>query len=268
MKTVLLTGAAGIVGTALRPLLAARYPRVLLSDIAPVDDLREGETFEQGDIANLEFVSRITQEVDGVVHLAGMVGPSYTFDEVLGPNIVGTYNIFEAARRNGVVRLVYASSHHAVGFCSRDEPVDEITPPRPDSWYGVSKVFGESVGSYYADKYGLEVMSIRIGFVGEEVVDERRLHTWNSPRDLSDLISIGLEEPIDGHVIVYGVSECPDSFFRNDIAEKLGYRPKDKAVNHLTDPAILEARPDVSSIAGRVIGGPFAVDDNPRETGR
>jgi uronate dehydrogenase len=259
VQRILLTGAAGIVGSLIRPLLAASYENVLLTDIAGIANVAENETFLQGDIVDAAFVTRITADVDGIVHLAGKVGPDYTFDEVLGPNIVGTHNVFAAARARGIGRVVYASSHHAVGYWRRGDRIDEAALPRPDSQYGLSKAFGESVASYYADKFGIQVLAIRIGFVGDKVIDERRLHTWISPRDLVQLIDIGLNTPDLGFEIVYGVSENPDAFFDNANAVRLGYRPRDRAVDHLADPMILEHRPDPATIDGAMVGGPFAL---------
>ena len=263
MTRILLTGAAGIVGSALRPLLAERYPQVLLSDIVDMDPsvLADNEAFEQGDISDPDFVNRITSHVDGIVHLAGRVGPDYTFDQVLGPNIIGTHNVFSAAVSNGVKRVIYAGSHHAVGFLERGTKIDESTIPRPDSFYGISKAFGESVASYYSDRHGIHVLSIRIGFVGDEVVDERRLHTWISARDLCQLIDIGLSKEDLGHEVVYGVSENPAPFFDNSNAERLGYRPQDKAIEHLADDDILGTSADPNTIEGRYIGGHFAGRD-------
>ncbi len=258
MKRILLTGAAGIVGQALRPLLAARYEEILITDQAEAQGVTGNETFVQGDITNLEFVSKLAARADGIVHLAGMVGPDFTFEEVLGPNIIGTRNIYEAARANGILQVVYASSHHAVGFYKRRDFIDHQTAPRPDSHYGLSKAFGEDAGSYFADKFGLNVLAIRIGYVGETVIDERRLHTWISPRDLAQLIHIGLATPDLGYEVVYGVSQNPDPFFDNSNAERLGYRPQDRAVDFLADPAILKAKPDPHSPEGIYVGGHFA----------
>lgn len=268
MKKILLTGAAGIVGTALRPLLRERYSHVLLTDIAGITSLAENESFERGDIADLSFVKTLAAQVGGIVHLAGMVGPDYTFDDVLLPNIVGTQNVYAAAHAAGVTHVVYASSHHSVGFIRRGEHIDETTAPRPDSYYGVSKAFGESLGAFFADKFGLNVLAIRIGFVGDTVADERRLHTWTSPRDLAQLIEIGLTTPNLGYELVYGVSENPGPFFVNTNAERLGYRPKDKSVNAVADPSVLDARPDPNTIEGAVVGGRFAASGFEGNTGR
>ncbi len=261
MKTVLLTGAAGIVGTALRPFLAKRYGRLLLTDIKEITGLAANELFERGDITDIGFVKDLARRAEGIVHLAGNVGPEYTFGEVLGPNIVGAYNVFEAARQAGVRQVVYASSHHAVGFLPRGAVIDESTPPRPDSWYGVSKVFGEAVGSYYADKYGLNVLAIRIGSVTDKVQDERRLRLWSSPRDLARLIEIGLAAEDLGWRLVYGVSQCPDPFFQNSEAERLGYRARDRAEDFPARESILTERPGAATVEGRFVGGHFAAED-------
>lgn len=257
VKSCLLTGAAGSVGKQIRPWLAAQHDHVLLTDIVDIEPLASNESFERGDITDESFVSQLIQRVDSVVHLAGLVGPDYSFADVLQPNVVGTYNLFEAARIAGVQRIVFASSHHVVGFLRRGGPIDETTAPRPDSFYGISKAVGESIASYFADKHGLDVMVIRIGYVGEQVIDERRLHTWTSARDLAQLIEIGLTTPELGYQIVYGVSENPAPFFDNRSAFRLGYRPQDRAVDHLADKSLLDEEPDRSTPAGDFIGGYF-----------
>ena len=258
MKKVLLTGAAGIVGTLVRPLLRERYESIVLTDIRSIDDMEANETFVQGDVSDAEFVEQITRDVDGVVHLAGCVGPDFTFEQVLTANIVGTHNVFAACRKNGVSRVVYASSHHAVGFYRRDDLIDETAQPRPDSQYGLSKAFGESVAAYYSDKFAIDVLVIRIGFAGKHVIDERRLHTWISPRDLMQLIDIGLTSSNLGFQIVFGVSDNPDPFFANTVAVQLGYRPQDRAEDHLADPEIPNVHPDSSTVEGATVGGPFS----------
>ncbi len=258
MQSILLTGAAGIVGSLLRPLMAERYEQVVITDLAEIVDPAPNETFIQGDIVDLAFVKDLAGRVDGIVHLAGMVGAQYTFDEVLGPNIVGTHNIYLAARDCGVSHVVFASSHHAVGFLRRGTPIDETTAPVPDSQYGLSKAFGEDCGAYYAKKFGLNVLAIRIGFVGEKVSEERRLHTWVSPRDLAQLIHLGLSTENLGYEVVYGVSDNHEPFFDNRNAFRLGYRPQDRSVDFVSEPSVLNLKPDLTSIVGAVVGGGFA----------
>jgi uronate dehydrogenase len=227
MKTVLITGAGGGVGTHLRRELAGKY-RLRLSDIRPIETLAPGETFVAGDIASLDDMLRVTEGADALVHLGGysVEGP---WDDILQANIIGCYNAFEASRRNGTNRILFATSNHAVGFYRRDEIIDHQVYPRPDSRYGVSKAFGEALGSLYADKYGMEVFCIRIGNVAERPIDKRRLSIWLSPRDLAQLVTIGIEHPEIRFEIVYGVSGNRRSWYDNSNAARLGYRPQDDA---------------------------------------
>jgi len=257
-QRLLMTGAAGIVGSALRPLLREQYASLLLTDIAEVSGITKPERFQQGDLGDLGFLIELCQEVDAIIHLGGLVGANYTFEEVLGPNIIGTHNLFEAAVRAGVRRVVYASSHHVVGFEPRGESIDHQTAPRPNGEYALSKAYGEAAASYYVDNFGLEILSIRIGYLGNDISTERRLHTWVSHRDLAALVQIGLTTSELRHEIVYGISEVPDPFFDNRNATRLGYVPQDRALDHITDPSILHHQPDLTTIEEGVVGGGFA----------
>jgi uronate dehydrogenase len=169
---------------------------------------------------------RITKGVDAIIHLGGysVEGP---WDAILQANIIGCYNVFEAARRNGVKRIIFPTSNHATGFYRRDEIIDHRVYPKPDSRYGVSKVFGEALGSLYADKYGMQFMMMRIGNVNPEPIDKRRLSLWFSPRDLARLVTIGIEHPDIKFEIVYGVSGNTRSWYNNSNAVRLGYVPED-----------------------------------------
>jgi len=227
MKTVLITGAAGDVGTHLRRELAGRYA-LRLSDLKPVRDLRKTEKFVRGDVSKLPDMLRATKGVDAIVHL-GAWPVEGSWPLILSSNIVGGYNAFEAARRNGVKRVVFASSNHAVGFYRRAETIDHSAIPRPDSRYGVSKAFGEALGALYAYKYGLEVLAIRIGNVNPAPLDRRRLALWISPRDIAQLVSIGIDHPGIRFEIVYGVSDNHRAWYDNANAYRLGYRPLDKS---------------------------------------
>ena len=267
MKPILLTGAAGIVGRALRPELAKAHDHVVLTDLRELTDLAPNESFVQGDLADLDFVRTVTREVAGIVHLGGLVGADYSFDEVLKPNIIGVHNVFEAARENGISRVVYASSAHCVGFIKRGHHIDEKTLPRPNGEYAVSKVYGEMAASYYADNFNLNILAVRIGYVGDDLSKERRLRTWVSARDLAQLIEIGLNNDL-GFEIVYGVSDNPEPFFDNANAFRLGYRPQDSAADFVTDQSVLQQRPDLSTIEGGVVGGGFAASGLAGDPGR
>jgi uronate dehydrogenase len=176
MKTILMTGAAGRIGTFLRPELAGKY-KLRLSDIKPIRDLRPGETFVRADISKLPDMLRATRGVDAVVHFGGQSG-EHDWDHVLKANIIGFYNAIEAARRNGVKRFLVATSNHAVGFYPRYQRIGVEAKVRPDSRYGVSKAFGEALAALYADKHGLRVLCLRIGNVGDKPLDQRRLAIW------------------------------------------------------------------------------------------
>ncbi len=226
MKTVLITGAAGEVGSHLRRELAGQY-KLRLSDKRPLN-ASEGETFVRADIAKMSDALNITKGIDAIVHLGGYAaeGP---WEPILKSNIVGCYNVFEAVRRNGVKRVLFASSNHAFGFYRREQRIDHRVYPRPDGRYGVSKVFGEMLGSLYADKYGMQIFLIRIGNVTLRPSDIRGLAIWLSPRDLAQLVAIGIDHPDVRFEIVYGVSGNTRCWYDNSSAERLGYRPRDNA---------------------------------------
>ncbi len=224
MKTILITGASGDVGTHLRRELAGKY-NLRLSDLRPLKPAK-GEKFARADISKMADALRITKGVDAIVHLGGysVEGP---WEGILSANIIGCYNVFEAARRNKVKRILFATSNHAVGFYPRRKTIDHRVYIKPDGRYGVSKVFGEAMGSLYADKYGMQVFLMRIGNVNPAPIDKRRLSIWLSPRDLAQLVTIGIEHPDIRFEIVYGVSRNTRSWYDNSNARRLGYKPQD-----------------------------------------
>ncbi len=227
MKTILITGAAGRIGSFMRAELAGKY-KLRLSDIQPVKNLKPGETFIKADIANLKHALRITKGADAVVHFGGQSG-EHTWEQILNANIIGFRNTLEAARVNGVKRFLVATSNHAVGFYSITQTVDHRVYIKPDSRYGVSKVFNEALSSLYADRYGMEMFCMRIGNVNREPIDRRRLAIWISPRDMAQLVTIGIEKPKLKFEIVYGISDNKGSWFDNSNAKRLGYKPKDRS---------------------------------------
>jgi len=224
MKKVLITGAAGDVASHLRRELAGKY-KLILSDRRTLK-AGNGETFIKADISKMPDALKITKGVDAIVHLGGysVEGP---WEPIHQANIIGCYNVFEAAHRNKVKRILFATSNHAVGFYRRDQTIDHRVYPKPDGRYGVSKVFGEALGSLYADKYGMEVFLMRIGNVNPKPIDKRRLSIWLSPRDLAQLVSIGIDHPDIRFEIVYGVSGNKRSWYDNSNAFRLGYKPQD-----------------------------------------
>ena len=260
MKSVLITGAAGKVGVGLRKALKGVYQDLRVSDIETPADLAPGEMFTAADLGNYAQVERIVAGIEGIIHLGGfsVEGPWPT---ILHANIIGCYNMFEAAYRAGVKRMVFASSNHAVGFYPRAKHIGVDVTVRPDSRYGVSKAFGEALGALYADKHGMRVTCIRIGNVADKPVDERRLSIWLSPEDLVQLVRIGLEHPDIRYEIFYGVSENAASFWDNANAARFGYRPQSRAEDFRQEAMAAQAELPADRIAERYQGGPFCSDE-------
>lgn len=255
MERVLITGAAGGIGRRLRADLQGVYPLLRLSDRVALESAGEGEEVMDADLADLAACEALCEGIDGIVHLGGQ-SVEADWDTVLQANIAGCYNLFEAARRKGVRRVVFASTNHVVGFYPRATRIDHQVSPRPDSRYGVSKAFGEALGRFYADKFGLRVMCIRIGNFADRPLDRRRLSIWISPRDFRQLVRIGLEHPDLHFEVVYGASESDRSWWDNANAYRLGYRPEDESEPFAAEVLAAEpASPD--PIAERFQGGPF-----------
>ena len=233
MKRILITGAAGGIVTALRPLLRPDY-RLRLSDRQVVRDPVAGEEVMPADLGDLTALRRVVAGVDGIVHFGGYSREA-DWETIHAANIIGAYNVFEAARLEGVKRIVFASSNHAVGFYPKAKTMPVGVTVRPDSRYGLSKAFGEGLGSLYADKYGLEVLSIRIGHVLPKPTDKRRLAIWISPRDLAQLVRIGLDHPGIRNEIVFGMSDNKRAWWDNSNAFRLGYRPLDRSEDYAAE---------------------------------
>jgi len=257
---ILITGAAGDVGTRLRKLLKGIYPRIRLSDIRTPADLGSDEEFIAADLADYTHVEKITAGIDGIVHLGG-ISIERPWDEIHKSNIVGCYNLFEAAYRSGVKRVVFASSNHAMGFYPRDRKIDVDVTVRPDSRYGVSKAFGEALGALYADKHGLRVTCIRIGNVNDKPLDKRRLSIWVKPDDLAQLVRIGLEHPDIHFEIFYGASDNDAGWWDNSNARRFGYRPQFRSQDFRAEAMAAQANLPLDPIGERFQGGPFCSDE-------
>lgn len=254
---VLLTGAAGDVGSVLRDGLAGRYPVLRVSDIADMGAARDGEEVVQADIRKPDEVDRMMEGVDAIVHLGGHPVEN-TWENILQTNIAGVYNVFESARRHGVKRIIFASSNHAIGFYRRDRAIDSSVPARPDSRYGLSKAFGEDLGSLYADKHNIGVMAIRIGSCLKRPPNERMLSTWISHKDMVHLTQVGLEAPELHFAIVYGISNNTRGWWDNSVAFELGYRPQDDSEIYAEEILAMDPPEDADEIALQLQGGVFA----------
>lgn len=228
---ILLTGAAGYLGSVLRPALRALARSVRLTDVAPLKpDTAPGEEYVRADLADAAQMQAVMRDVDAVVHLGG-VSLEAAWDPILQANIIGTYNVFEAARQEGVKRMVYASSHHAIGYYRRERDVGPGDPVRPDSRYGVSKVFGEALGRLYADKYGMSVVAQRIGVARPEPQNPRGLIAWLSERDYVQLTQRCLLAHDVHFLVVYGVSANDGALWTNPAADIIGFAPQDNGAD-------------------------------------
>ena len=225
---LLLTGAAGGLGRVLRPRLK-RLCRVLrASDIAAMDPAGDGEEVVVAALEDAAAVDAIVAGAEAIAHLGG-VSVEGPFEPILRANIVGVHHLYEAARRHGVRRIVFASSNHVTGFYRQDQVVSPLEPMRPDGNYGLSKAFGESLSRFYFDRYGLETVCLRIGSSFPEPKDRRMLATWLSYDDLERLVVASLTAPVVGHSVIYGCSDNTTRWWDNTSAAHVGFRPQDSS---------------------------------------
>jgi uronate dehydrogenase len=225
---VLITGAAGKIGQALREGLAGRFDALRLLDVAPLGTAHPGEELVTADVRDLAAVTAAMADIDATVHLAGIPHED-TFDHIMQTNVAGTHNVYEAARRQACARVVLASSLHVTGFYDAGDRIGPESPVRPDSFYGVGKACAENLGRLYVDKHGLEVVCVRIGTFADRPTTPRHLSTWLSPRDAVELFYRCLVAPDVGFTMVYGASANRRGWWDLGPAERLGYRPVDDA---------------------------------------
>jgi uronate dehydrogenase len=228
---VLITGAAGAIGTALRNGLREDWRHLRLTDIRPVQDLANNEESIVTDIADRPAVETMMRDVKAVVHLAGMIG-SYTLEDLFRVNARGLFDVFESARLAGVERIIFGSSNHAFGCYPITENVSPVLPPRPDSLYGVFKVWGETMLRNYYDRHGIRSVSLRIGTFRSLPIDQRSLATWLSPADVAHLVDVSLRHPDPGCMVVNGYSNNTRLKTHDPNWATLGYRPSDNAEDY------------------------------------
>lgn len=239
MRRILLTGASGLIGQDLARLLPREGESWRFADIRPFPLETAHETLE-GDLTDMDFALAACEGVDEIVHMAGQPREK-PWNELYGPNMIAVANLWEAARVHGVRRVIFGSSNHATGLYPAGRHLTGCEPARPDSRYGVTKVFGEALAGFYADKFGISGFSIRIGTYRATPSIERELATWVSPTDLAALVRVGLEADYHNEV-VYGVSGNSRSWWDNSRAFALGYAPQDNAEDYrdsviMADPA-------------------------------
>jgi NAD+ dependent glucose-6-phosphate dehydrogenase len=230
MRRALITGAGGRIGSSLANQLGRRY-QLRLHYFPSAPERPPTGDYLVADITQFEQIAQAMEGVEAVVHLAGNPNEAAAWEEVHPANIVGCYHVFEAARQAGVRRLVFASSNHVMGMYDRDRswPVYGHQPIRPDSLYGVSKAFGEALGRYYHDEYGLSVICLRIGWFLPRPTEGPLRNMWLSPRDCAQLVSRAIESNV-GFGIFYGISDNKGRHWDiTDAVDHLGYRPEDDA---------------------------------------
>ena len=263
LSTILITGAAGGVGTLMRPRLARAGRTLRLLDIAALDPAAgPGEEAVQASVTDLDAMIEACRGADAVIHLGGISGER-PWQEILEVNIQGTYAVFEAARRAGVPRVVFASSNHTVGFYSPEAyPLPEAIVPLPDTYYGVSKVTGEALGALYAYRYGLDVISIRILTCFDQPRDLRGLSTWFAPDDCAQLLEACLAAEKPGYRVVYGVSaNTRGGWVSLDGARALGFEPSGDAEQFAAELIAQHGDPDPTDPVLRHLGGKFTLSD-------
>ena len=257
MKKIVLTGAAGRLGSYLREPLSKLCENFVSTDIQEsVGTTCENETYVVADLESLDAMIAVTKDADMVVHF-GAIGDERPFETLLGPNFIGAYNVWEAAHRNGVRRIVYASSIHAVGMYPKTEKIGVDVPHRPDTFYGLAKCFAEDLGRMYFEKRGVEAVCMRI-LSCAQVNNARALGSWLSYDDLIQLVTRSIEAPVTGFTIAYGVSNNDRAPVDNSAVGFLGYAPKDNAEQFAA--AVLAAEPaaDPADPGIACQGGPFA----------
>ena len=257
MKKIVLTGAAGRLGSHLREPLSKLADELVSSDLVDgLGTLYDGETYVKADLTSLDDMTALLEGANMVVHF-GAYGDEAPFDTILGPNIIGAYNVWEAAYKNGVRRVVYASSIHAVGMHAKNDFIGTDAPHRPDTFYGLAKCFAEDLASMYWDKRGIEAVCMRI-LSAANVGNPRAVGSWLSYDDLIQLVTRAIDTPVTGFAVIYGVSNNDRTPVDNAKASFLGYRPKDNAEQFASEVFAEAGVLDSQDMGNMCHGGPFA----------
>ncbi|HKE67305.1 MAG TPA: NAD(P)-dependent oxidoreductase [Micromonosporaceae bacterium] len=259
---VLVTGAAGRIGRMIAQPLRAAGHVVALTDL--VADAAAG--IAPLDVTDPSAVLGAAHGADAIVHLAGIPSEA-PFASINAVNVGGTYNVLEAAVAAGTRRVILASSNHAVGFYRRAdaEPAGpggrrelaDPERPRPDTFYGWSKAAIESLGALYHDRYGLEVIALRIGTCIPEPPDVRALATWLSPGDAGRIMLACLDAPDVDFQVMFAISDNTRRWWSIERSMALGYVSVDDAERFAPDLIGRDGEPDLSDPAHDRVGGPF-----------
>lgn len=253
---ILLTGAAGRLGTHLRRGLGPLCTHLRVADMAEIKDIQPNEEALQFDLADMEATIRATEGVDAIVHFGG-VPLERSWDSILNGNIRGSYHIYEGARKNGVARVVYSSSVHAIGYHQIEDQIDANAPHRPDGLYGLSKCFVEDLGRLYWDKFGIETVALRIFSSFPEFTDRRMLWSMLTFDDCIRLVEASLTAPRAAFSIVYGTSANRHRMVDNRLAAHIGYVPQDSTEAFRAEVEARLSPPDPHAPAVKHLGGWF-----------
>jgi len=257
MKKIVLTGAAGRLGSYLREPLSKMAETLVSSDIKDdIGKLYPGESYMKADLESLDDMMRLLEGADMVAHFGAYVDEA-PFEKLLGPNFIGAYNVWEAAYQQGLRRVVYASSIHAVGMHPKNDFIGTDAPHRPDTFYGLAKCFAEDLASMYWDKRGLEAVCLRI-LSCAQVTNPRAVGSWLSYDDLIQLVEKSVSTPVTGFTVAYGVSNNDRAPVDNSKASHLGYKPKDNAEQFAAEVYASSPPLDPQDIGDMCHGGPFA----------
>ena len=258
LRKIVLTGAAGALGSALREPLSRMCDQLTSVDIKDAPEgLAPNETWAVADCAEMDQVAPLLEGAEMVVHFAA-IPDERSFEELLRPNFLSSYVIWEAAHRAGARRVVYASSVHAVGMHETSAGIDTDAPHRPDTFYGLSKCFSEDLARLYWEKRGLEAVCLRIFSATDTPQNPRALGTWLSRGDLVRMVERAVDTPTTGFCVVYGISGNTRAPVSNAKVSFLGYRPQDNAEDYAPDILAKAATPDPTNLAQMRLGGPFA----------
>ncbi len=266
LKKLLITGAAGGLGRTARARLGHISETLRLSDIGALSPAGLNEEVVQCDLGDRAAVRNLVSGCDGILHLGGISVES-PFDPILNANILGVYNLYEAARAAGMPRILFASSNHTIGYYTQDQRLTPDMPMRPDSLYGVSKCFGEALASMYFDKFGQETAIVRIGSCFPEPKDHRMLATWMSEDDFVALIERVFTIPRLGCPIIWGVSDNDRSWWDNSAARFIGWLPSDNSERFAAAIDERMTRPAKDAVdavyqGGKFVSEPIHCEDN------
>ena len=257
IEKIVLTGAGGRLGSYLREPISKLCKNLVSTDIKEnIGSLYENEKFIQADLSNFDEINPIIENATMVCHF-GAVVDELPFDKLLGPNYVGSYNIWESSRRHKVKRVIYSSSMHAVGMYPKTMTLKTDTPHRPDSFYGLAKCFTEDLAKMYFEKNKIEAVCLRIASCAP-VNTARSLSSWLSYNDLIKLVIKSIDTPYTGYTVIYGISNNDRKNVDNSSASHIGFIPEDNAEIFAEEILQKDLTEELNDKGNQCHGGAFA----------